>query len=79
MIRNEGNKLTRVVVCSPKHEYFHVDNHKAHNITQEADRLLAIRQHDILKALINGIVICNLPEDYRLKQILLQVNSDIHF
>ena len=45
MLRNEGDRLTRVVVCSPKTEYFKVDNFEAHNIKEVADRELAIKQH----------------------------------
>ncbi|MFC2163737.1 dimethylarginine dimethylaminohydrolase family protein [Acidobacteriota bacterium] len=45
MLKNEGDRLTRVVVCSPKTEYFKVDNFEAHNIKEVADRELAINQH----------------------------------
>ena len=50
MLRNEGDRLTRVVVCSPKTEYFKVDNFEAHNIKEVADRDLAINQHAEMRA-----------------------------
>jgi dimethylargininase len=54
MLRNEGDRLTRVVVCTPRVEYFDVDDLELHNITQRADKRLAIRQHDALKSRIAG-------------------------
>jgi dimethylargininase len=54
MLRNEGDRLTRVVVCTPRVEYFDVDDLERHNIAQRADRGLAIRQHDELKSCIMG-------------------------
>ncbi|MBN1224925.1 MAG: amidinotransferase [Candidatus Aminicenantes bacterium] len=49
MLRNEGDRLTRVVVCSPDTEYFDVDNLEAHNIKEVADRDLTIEQHAMLR------------------------------
>ena len=50
MLRNEGDKLSRVVVCTPRYEYFHIDDPKAHNIAQVADPDVARQQHDELKS-----------------------------
>jgi len=49
VLRNEGDRLTRVVVCSPKTAYFKVDNCEAHNIKEVADRDLSIKQHKELR------------------------------
>ena len=54
MLRNEGDRLTRVVVCTPRVEYFCVDELERHNITERADKDLAIRQHDALKSTLSG-------------------------
>jgi len=54
MLRNEGDRLTRVVVCSPGEEYFRVGNLEEHNFIQLPDRDLAIRQHDRLKSILRG-------------------------
>jgi dimethylargininase len=54
MLRNEGDRLTRVVVCTPRVEYFLVDDLELHNITQRADKDLALRQHEKLKLTIVG-------------------------
>jgi dimethylargininase len=52
LLRNEGDRLTRVVVCTPREEYYHASDLENHNITQLADRNLAIQQHDTLKSKI---------------------------
>lgn len=64
MLKNEGDKLTRVVVCSPREEYFRVTNIEEHNLAQLADRDLAIRQHDTLKKIITdfGSEVIDIPE-----------------
>lgn len=50
MLRNEGDRLTRVAICSPDTEYFNVGNLEAHNIKEIADRDLTIRQHAGLRS-----------------------------
>ncbi len=50
MLRNEGESLARVVVCTPRHEYFRVNNLEKHNIGELGSPEIAIRQHDILKS-----------------------------
>ncbi len=49
MVRNEGEKLRKVVVSSPLKEYYKVDNPKKHNIKEIANRKTAIKQHERLK------------------------------
>jgi dimethylargininase len=64
MVRSEGERLTRVVVCSPKKEYTSVTNLKKHNITELANGKMALLQHDTLKTTIKdfGCQIIDLPE-----------------
>ena len=64
MLRNEGEKLISVVVCTPQKEYTCVSDLKAHNITELADGDTAILQHDKLKSIIRdfGCKIKDLPE-----------------
>jgi dimethylargininase len=64
MLRDEGDKLSRVVVCTPRYEYFHVDDPKAHNIAQVADPDVARQQHDELKSMLAtfGSEVVDVPE-----------------
>ncbi len=64
MVKNEGERLTEVVVCTPREEYFRVDDRTVHNITELADRSRAIAQHNRLKALLEkqGARVIDLPE-----------------
>jgi len=64
MLRNEGDRLSRVVLCTPRDEYFRVSNLEKHNITQIADRNQAIQQHDMLKSKIMefGSEVIDIPE-----------------
>lgn len=50
MLRNEGDTLRRVVVCTPRNEYFNVGDLKAQNMNEVADRDLTIEQHGNLKS-----------------------------
>ena len=52
MLRSEGDRLTRVVVCSPDKEYFEVKNLKAHNLAARANPKKAKNQHDLLKSIM---------------------------
>lgn len=54
MLRNEGDRLTRVVVCTPRDEYSHVVDLEKHNLAQLADREQALEQHDALKSRIRA-------------------------
>lgn len=64
MVKNEGNRLERVVVCPPKSEYFNVENAAEHNILEIADKATAIRQHEKLRKTIEnfGAEILNIEE-----------------
>ncbi len=64
MVRNEGDKLKRVIVCEPKREYFEVANPKEHNIGQVANRAKAIDEHRKLQAALkaSGSQVVNLKE-----------------
>jgi len=64
MVRNEGEKLRRVIVSAPRIEYFRLDDPGAHNIEQVADRDKAISQHRRLTDLIRkaGARVVNLEE-----------------
>ncbi len=52
MLRSEGDRLTRVVVCSPDKEYFDVKTLKAHNLDARANPEKAKNQHDLLKSIM---------------------------
>ncbi|MFQ6084286.1 MAG: dimethylarginine dimethylaminohydrolase family protein [Candidatus Aminicenantia bacterium] len=64
MLKNEGDRLLRVVVCTPKSEYFRVSNRRAHNIRQLADQEKAKQQHDTLKSILKefGCEVIDIPE-----------------
>lgn len=64
MLRNEGDRLRRVVVCAPRREYFNVADLRAHNIVEVADPDSTRRQHDALKALMTqcGCEVIDVPE-----------------
>lgn len=49
MLRNEGERLTRVVVSTPKTEYFAVSDTAAHNMNELADPETTVRQHEALQ------------------------------
>jgi dimethylargininase len=55
MLKNEGDRLTRVVVCTPNQEYFRIDDIKAHNINEVADRERTREQHGVLKSIMAGL------------------------
>ncbi len=64
MVRNEGEKLRRVVVCAPRQEYFQVGKPEEHNIGQPADRKKALVQHRRLQGILReaGARVINLKE-----------------
>jgi dimethylargininase len=53
MLKNEGDPLKRVVVCTPGYEYFHVNDLKAQNFLGRVDQDRTILQHNRLKTLMN--------------------------
>ncbi|MBI4521775.1 MAG: amidinotransferase [Gemmatimonadetes bacterium] len=64
MLRNEGDRLTRVIVCTPREEYFEVRDLEAQNMNEVADPVRAVEQHDGLKALMKtfGAEVIDVPE-----------------
>ena len=54
MLRSEGDRLARVVICSPLHEYYLSGEHESHNIAEAADRDTALAQHGILKSILEN-------------------------
>jgi dimethylargininase len=64
MLTNEGDRLTRVAVCSPRSEYFRVDNLRAHNIREVANPDLARAQHAALVDLLinRGVAVIDIGE-----------------
>jgi arginine deiminase len=63
MVKNEGDPLKKVVVCTPREEYARAGNRKEHNIGDLGDPAAAIRQHDTLvKDLLrkNGYIVHDL-------------------
>jgi dimethylargininase len=64
MLRNEGDRLSRVVVCTPGDEYCQVSDPQKHNIIEPADPERAIQQHDTLKRCLRdfGAEVIDIPE-----------------
>ena len=64
MVRNEGDRLRRGVVCAPRREYFRVENPERHNIGEPADPAKAAAQHRNLRAVLrdSGARVVNLGE-----------------
>lgn len=64
MLRNEADRLKRVVVCTPQVEYFNVNDLKAQNMNEIADRDNTINQHSILKSTMEdfGSEVIDIPE-----------------
>jgi dimethylargininase len=54
MVRNEGERLLRVVVCAPRREYFRVKDLESHNIGEAAEPDKAAAQHRNLRAVLRG-------------------------
>ena len=64
MLKNEGDRLIRVAVCTPGDDYFKPGSLTAHNLTQLADRDLTLNQHATLKKTLrdDGAEVISLPE-----------------
>lgn len=64
MLKSEADRLKRVVVCTPREEYFKVGDLAAHNIRDIADRQTALDQHKRLKGLLRlfGSDVIDVPE-----------------
>jgi len=53
MVKNEGHRLTRFIVCTPGNEYFNVKDYKMQNFNEPADQIKTVEQHDRLKSIMN--------------------------
>lgn len=64
MLKNEGERLRRVVVSTPAKEYFRVTDLKAQNIDEIADPEETLRQHNLLKSIMTrfGAEVMDIPE-----------------
>ncbi len=64
MLRSEGHRLTKVVVCPPNEEYFHVPDLEAHNINEIPDCQKTAQQHDHLKSVMvqSGVEVIDVTE-----------------
>lgn len=64
MVKNEGDRLKKVIVCTPQKEYFHVKNLHAQNIHEIAEKDQTIKQHDQLKNILSnfGCQVVDVPE-----------------
>jgi dimethylargininase len=64
VLKNEGDPLKRVVVCTPKKEYARAGNRKEHNIGELGNPAVAIGQHDTLKNTLRefGAKVLDVPE-----------------
>lgn len=64
MVKNEGDRLRQVVTCTPKKEYFQVEDFKAQNFNEIADPAETRKQHDRLKSIMKeyGSEVINVEE-----------------
>ena len=64
MLRNEGERLKRVIVCTPKREYACATNLEKHNIGKLGNSEVAVQQHDKLKFKLRefGAEVIDIPE-----------------
>ena len=64
MVRDEGERLTQVVVSTPSREYFQVADPRAHNMNQMADPARTHVQHGALVAAMerSGAAVVDAPE-----------------
>jgi len=64
LLRNEGERLTRVVVSTPSTEYFAVSDIQAHNMNELADPETTVRQHKALQQAMTdaGAEVIDAPE-----------------
>jgi dimethylargininase len=64
MLRNEGDRLTRVVVSTPRQAYFAISDPKAHNVNELADPDTTRAQHGELQDVMRraGAEVVDVPE-----------------
>jgi dimethylargininase len=64
MVKNESERLRKVITCTPKREYARASKRKEHNIGELGNPELAIQQHDVLKLTLSkfGAEVLDIPE-----------------
>jgi dimethylargininase len=64
VLRDEGDHLTRVVVSTPRREYFQISDPRAHNVNEVSDPARAQAQHGKLVAAMerSGALVLDAPE-----------------
>lgn len=64
MLKNEGDRLTRVIVCTPQNEYFNVSDLKAQGMNEIPDPQQTKLQHDRMKSIMSdfGADVLDAPE-----------------
>jgi dimethylargininase len=64
MLRNEGERLRRVVVSTPREEYFRVPDTRAHNMNEVADRAKTASQFgELVRSMSHmGAEVIDVPE-----------------
>lgn len=64
MVKNEGDRLSRVVVCTPRNEYFNVKNLKDQHIHMVADPIKTQQQFGVFKRTMEtfGCEVIDVPE-----------------
>jgi dimethylargininase len=64
MLSNQGEKLTRVLVCTPREQYFRYNDGGAHNIHEPPDPARTKSLHDALKLTLrrSGCEVIDVPE-----------------
>jgi len=64
VLRDEGDRLSRVVISTPRREYFQISDPRAHNVNQVADPVRTQAQHGELVAAMewSGAVVLDAPE-----------------
>ena len=65
MLRNEGERLRKVIVCTPRKEYaLGANDLEKHNIGELGDPIIAIEQHNALKSTLKefGAKVIDTPE-----------------
>ncbi len=53
-IESEAHNLKELVICYPKKEYFYVNNKKAHNITELANKEKSLKQRQYISEIIKN-------------------------
>jgi dimethylargininase len=64
MLDDEGHRLRRVVVCTPRRDYFQAGDPKTHNFNEPPEPSDTLEQHGLLKATLarRGCDVVDVPE-----------------